>query len=90
MVKIRLSRVGTKNQGKYRVIVADEQAPRNGKFLEIIGQYNPTVKPVFFDIKTERYNYWLSVGAQPSSAVEKLLTIENTAWKSYFPLSLKI
>lgn len=79
MVKIRLSRVGTKNQGKYRIIVADEQAPRNGKFLEIIGQYNPTVQPVFFDVKKERYSYWLSVGAQPTAAVEKLLTTEKIA-----------
>ena len=77
MVKIRLSRVGTTNQGKYRIIVADEQAPRNGKFLEIIGQYNPTVKPVFVDLKKERYSYWLSVGAQPTMAVEKLIETAN-------------
>ncbi len=75
MVKIRLTRVGTKNQPKYRVIVADEAAARNGKFLEIIGQYNPTIKPVFFKIDKNRYDYWVSVGARPTEAIEKLLQI---------------
>ncbi len=75
MVKIRLTRVGTKNQPKYRVIVADEAAARNGKFLEILGQYNPTVKPVFFKIDKNRYDYWVSVGARPTEAIEKLLQI---------------
>lgn len=73
MVKIRLTRVGTKNQPKYRVIVADEASAGNGKFIEILGQYNPTVTPAFFDIDKIRYDYWISVGAQPTEAIEKLL-----------------
>lgn len=77
MVKIRLSRVGTKNQPKYRVIVADESVARNGKFLEILGQYNPTVKPAFFNVDKKRLDYWLSVGAQPTETVDKLLKTEN-------------
>lgn len=77
MVKIRLTRVGTKNQPKYRVIVADEAAASKGKFIEILGQYNPTVKPVFFDIDKDRYNYWISVGAQPTEAIEKLLVAKK-------------
>lgn len=74
MVKIRLTRVGTKNQQKYRIIVADESRARDGKFLEIIGNYNPTVKPAEINFKKDRYNYWISVGAQPSLAVTKLIT----------------
>lgn len=77
MVKIRLTRVGTKNQQKYRIIVADESAARNGKFLEIIGNYNPTIKPAELDFKKDRYDYWLSVGAQPTSAVTKLISSSN-------------
>lgn len=73
MVKIRLTRVGTKNQPKYRIIVADEQRARNGKFLEVIGNYNPQVKPASFVINKERLDYWVSVGAQTTEAVTKLI-----------------
>lgn len=73
MVKIRLTRVGTKNQPKYRIIVADEQSARNGKFLEVIGNYNPQVKPAQIEINKERLDYWVSVGAQTTDAVTKLI-----------------
>lgn len=74
MVRIRLSRVGTKNQPKYRIIVADEQVARNGKFIEILGEYDPTLKPAKINFKKDRWDYWLKQGAQPSEAIEKLLT----------------
>ena len=76
MIKIRLSRVGTKNQPKYRIIAINEQNKRDGKFLEILGSYNPTVKPADIKLNKERLDYWVGVGAQITSAVEKL-TSEN-------------
>ena len=73
MVKIRLSRVGTTNQPKYRIVVADEHSPRDGAFIEILGNYDPTSKPRVFELNKDRYQHWLSVGAQPTGTVEKLL-----------------
>ncbi|HHS97770.1 MAG TPA: 30S ribosomal protein S16 [Chloroflexi bacterium] len=73
MVKIRLRRVGKKKQPSYRIVVADSRAPRDGKFIEIIGFYNPRTEPETVQIKEERALYWLSVGAQPTEAVERLL-----------------
>lgn len=72
MIKIRLARVGTKNQPKYRIVAIDEQIKRNGKFLEILGSYNPTVKPAEVKLNQERIDYWVGVGAQTTPAVEKL------------------
>jgi len=73
MVKIRLRRTGAKKQPHYRVVVTDSKAPRDGKFIEIIGHYNPRTEPVTVEIDAERALYWLSVGAQPSAAVKRLL-----------------
>jgi small subunit ribosomal protein S16 len=73
MVKIRLRRTGAKKQPHYRVVVADSQAPRDGKFIEIIGHYNPRTEPATVEIDAERALYWLSVGAQPSPAVKHML-----------------
>ena len=69
MVKIRLRRTGAKKQPHYRVVVTDSRAPRDGKFIEIIGHYNPRTEPATVEIDAERALYWLSVGAQPSPAV---------------------
>ncbi len=69
MVKIRLRRVGAKKQPSYRVIVADSRVKRDGRFLEIIGHYNPRTDPPTVVIKEDRALYWLSVGAQPTEAV---------------------
>ncbi|MFI0607611.1 MAG: 30S ribosomal protein S16 [Anaerolineae bacterium] len=69
MVKIRLRRVGAKKQPSYRVIVADSRVKRDGRFLEIIGHYNPRTDPPTVVIKEDRALYWLSVGAQPTDAV---------------------
>ena len=73
MVKIRLRRTGAKKQPHYRVVVADSRAPRDGKFIEIIGHYNPRTAPATIEIDAERALYWLSVGAQPSPAVKHML-----------------
>lgn len=73
MVRIRLRRMGAKRQPYYRVVVADSESPRDGRFLEIIGSYNPRVDPPAIDIKADRVAHWLSVGAKPSDSVVKLL-----------------
>ncbi len=74
MVKIRLRRVGAKKQPSYRVVVADSRSPRDGRFIETIGFYNPRTEPLTVEIKEDRALYWLSQGAQPTDAVAGLLT----------------
>jgi small subunit ribosomal protein S16 len=73
MVKIRLRRTGAKKQPHYRVVVAESRSPRDGRFLETIGHYNPRTEPPTMEIDAERALYWLSVGAQPSEAVRRML-----------------
>lgn len=73
MVRIRLRRVGLKKQPSYRIVVANEESPRDGRFLEIVGFYNPRTEPITLDVAEDRVYHWLSVGAQPSEAVERLL-----------------
>lgn len=73
MVRIRLRRVGAKKQPSYRVVVADSRSPRDGRFIENIGFYNPRTEPPIVEINEERALYWLSQGAQPSDAVARLL-----------------
>jgi small subunit ribosomal protein S16 len=73
MVKIRLRRTGAKKQPHYRVVVTDSRSPRDGKFIENIGHYNPRTEPPTVEIDAERALYWLSVGAQPSDAVKRML-----------------
>jgi len=73
MVKIRLRRVGRKNAPFYRILVADSQSPRDGKFIEIIGQYAPRKSEGSLNVDEARANYWLSVGAQPTDTVRSLL-----------------
>jgi len=73
MVRIRLRRTGKKKQPSYRVVVADVEAPRDGRFIESIGYYNPRTDPLTVEINAERALYWLSQGAQPSDAVARLL-----------------
>jgi len=72
MVKIRLRRVGLKNQPSYRIVAADKEKPRDGRFLEILGFYNPRTEPSTIEVKEERVYYWLSNGAQLSESVEKI------------------
>ena len=73
MVRIRLRRVGAKGQPSYRIVVADQRSPRDGRFIEIIGHYNPRTDPPTVDIKEDRAMHWLSQGAQPSDAVARML-----------------
>jgi len=73
LVRMRLMRVGARNNPRYRIVVADAKAPRNGKFIEILGHYNPTREPEELNINRERALYWLSVGAQPTEIVLRLL-----------------
>ncbi len=74
LVRMRLMRVGARNNPRYRIVVADAKAPRNGKFIEILGHYNPTSEPEELNINRERALYWLSVGAQPTETVARLLS----------------
>ena len=73
MVKIRLARGGTKKKPYYRVVVADQRCKRDGRYLEHIGFYNPMVSENRFGIDEERVKHWLSVGAQPTERVRKLM-----------------
>lgn len=81
-VKIRLTRQGKKKQTSYRVVVADARAPRDGRFIEMIGRYDPRPQPSLVEINTERALHWLKNGAQPTAAVRKLLEISG-AWGRY-------
>ena len=72
MVRIRLRRTGLKNQPTFRVMVADKESPRDGRFLEILGSYNPRTNPFTLDVKEDRVYEWMSKGAQPSESVIKL------------------
>lgn len=72
MVRIRLRRVGLHGQPSYRIIVADKESPRDGRFLEIVGSYNPRTQPATLEIKEDRVFEWLNKGAQPSESVVKL------------------
>ena len=72
-VKIRLKRMGAKKTPFYRVVVADERAPRDGKFIEEIGYYNPLTDPVDIKIDAEKANKWIKNGAQPTETVRSLL-----------------
>lgn len=78
MVKIRLRRVGTKKQASFRVVIADSRAPRDGRFIEKIGFYNPRTEPETLQIDEARALYWLQVGAQPTESVTRLLTTNGT------------
>jgi small subunit ribosomal protein S16 len=73
MVRIRLRRMGAKKSPFYRIVVADKRSPRDGRFIESIGTYNPNTQPETVDLEMERAAYWLSTGAQPSDGVVRLL-----------------
>ncbi len=76
-VKIRLTRKGKKKQPTYRVVVADSRAPRDGRYIEQIGRYDPRQEPSVVEIDNDRAGYWLGNGAQPTDAVRKLLEISG-------------
>ncbi len=72
MVRIRLRRMGLRHQPYYRVVVADKESPRDGRFLEILGSYNPRTNPFTLQLSEDRVYHWMSKGAQPSESVLKL------------------
>jgi small subunit ribosomal protein S16 len=73
MVKIRLARHGGKKRPIYRIVVADSRSPRNGRFIEQVGTYDPGTKPVKVQFKTAKLQAWLSKGAQPTQTVSQLI-----------------
>ncbi len=83
MVRIRLRRVGAKKQPSYRIVVTEGRSPRDGRFIEKIGFYNPRTEPATMELDEARALYWLSTGAQPSDAVRRILdklgTVERLA-----------
>ncbi len=78
MVRIRLRRVGAKGQASYRVVAADKEAPRDGRFLEILGFYNPRTEPATIQLKEDRIFDWISKGAQPSDSILKIFKVTGT------------
>jgi small subunit ribosomal protein S16 len=76
-VRIRLARVGSKKNPIYRVVVADQRSPRDGRFIEIVGRYNPQTDPSTIEFDEAKVKDWLGKGAQPSDAVSRLLKVKN-------------
>jgi small subunit ribosomal protein S16 len=72
-VKLRLTRVGSKKNPIYRVVAADSRSPRDGKFIEIVGRYNPQTEPSLIDLDEAKVKDWLSKGAQPTESVARLI-----------------
>jgi small subunit ribosomal protein S16 len=76
-VKLRLTRIGSKKNPIYRVVAADSRSPRDGKFIEILGRYNPQSEPSLIELDEEKVKSWLQKGAQPSETVSRLLKIKG-------------
>ena len=76
-VRMRLTRVGSKKNPVYRVVVADSRSPRDGRFIEIVGRYNPQTDPSTIDFDEEKVKEWLAKGAKPSNTVARLLKAAN-------------
>ena len=81
-VRLRLTRVGKKKQPTYRIVAADARSPRDGKYLEIVGTYDPRREPSAITVDNEKAIEWLRKGAQPSERVQKLLQISG-AWDEF-------
>lgn len=79
MLTIRLSRIGKKKQPTYRVVVIEKTRPRDGRFVEIVGTYDPLKKPAVIQLDAERIKYWLGCGAQPSDTVRSFLRTQKIA-----------
>jgi small subunit ribosomal protein S16 len=76
-VKLRLTRVGKTKQPEYRIVAADSRSPRDGRFIEILGHYNPRTEPSTLSVDNDKAVKWLSQGAQPTDRVRKLLEISG-------------
>ena len=81
-VKLRLTRVGSKKNPIYRIVAADSRSPRDGKFIEIIGRYNPQSEPSLIEVDEEKACKWLSNGAQPTETVSRLLKTKGISRES--------
>jgi small subunit ribosomal protein S16 len=81
--KIRLQRFGRKNYAFYQIVIADSRAPRDGKFIERVGSYNPNTNPATIDLKFDRALYWLQTGAQPSNTARTILSREGVYLKKH-------
>ena len=81
-VKLRLMRMGKKKQPTYRIVAADARSPRDGRFIEIVGTYDPRHDPSVIEVNNDRAVHWLRHGAQPTERVQKLLSISG-AWESF-------
>ena len=81
--KIRLQRHGRKGYAYYHIVIADSRAPRDGKFIERIGSYNPNTNPATIDLKFERALYWLTTGAQPTDTTRTILSAEGVLMKKH-------
>lgn len=77
MVKLRLARTGAKKHPCYRIVVSDARSPRDGRFIEQIGTYNPMQDPAGFTIKKDRLDYWMKVGAQASHSLQRLILLRG-------------
>jgi small subunit ribosomal protein S16 len=75
--KIRLARVGSKKNPIYRVVVADSRSPRDGKFIEIVGRYNPQTQPSTIEMDEAKVKDWISKGAQPTDSVKRLMKAQG-------------
>ncbi|MGY3749757.1 30S ribosomal protein S16 [Vagococcus acidifermentans] len=82
-VKIRLKRMGTKKKPFYRMVVADSRSPRDGRFIEVVGTYNPLKNPAEVTVKEDLVLDWLSKGAQPSDTVRNILSREGIMQKHH-------
>ena len=82
-VKIRLQRHGRKGYAYYHIVIADSRAPRDGKFIERIGSYNPNTNPATIDLKFERALYWMQTGAQPTDTTRNILSAEGVLMKKH-------
>ena len=81
MVKIRLQRFGAHKAPKYRIVAADSRSPRDGKFLEILGTYNPKANPAEVTLDAEKIKAWIAKGAQPTITVKNILVANNVISK---------
>lgn len=82
MIKIRLKRMGAKRKPSYRIVVADSRSPRDGRFIENLGNYDPLADPAFVRLNQERARYWISVGAQPTDTTRSILVKEGVLTQS--------
>lgn len=88
-VKIRLARRGRKKMPIYDIVIADARAPRDGRFIEKIGQYNPHSTPATINLKDDRALYWVQVGAQPTDTTKKILSVKGIMFKKHLQIGVE-